>query len=83
LVVITDGKNEDANGIGLDELLTKLKAANRPDHPLYVIGIAVGPEADAAALDQIAKATGGRTFVARDEVSAIQQIVLAFAGRLS
>jgi Ca-activated chloride channel family protein len=83
LVVITDGKNEDANGISLDELLTKLKAANRPDHPLYVIGIAVGPEADAAALDQIAKVTGGRIFVARDDVSAIQQIVLAFAGRLS
>jgi Ca-activated chloride channel family protein len=83
LVVITDGKNEDAKGITQEQLLEKLKAANRPDHPLYVIGIAVGPEADAASLEAIAKVTGGRVFVARDEVSAIQQIVLAFAGRLS
>lgn len=83
LVVITDGKNDDANGLSLEQLLEKLKAANRSDQPLYVIGIAVGPEADAAALEQIAQATGGRTFVARDDVSAIQQVVLAFAGRLS
>jgi Mg-chelatase subunit ChlD len=83
LVVITVGKNEDANGISLQQLLEKLKAANRADHPLYVIGIAVGPEADAEALDQITKVTDGRTIVARDELSAIQQIVLAFAGRLS
>lgn len=61
-----------------------------PGQPLPVIGIAVGPKADRAALDTVAtvtKATGGRVFVARDDVSAIQpairQIVLAFAGRIS
>jgi hypothetical protein len=33
-------------------------------------------------LQQISQATGGRTFVAKDPASAIQTLVLAFAGRL-
>ena len=83
LVVMTDGKNEDDEGLNLASLLQRLGAAARADRPLPIIGIAVGPEADANALQQISKATGGRTFVARDDLSAIQQIVLAFAGRIS
>lgn len=83
LVLITDGKNEDDLGLTLDQLLHQLRGAAQPDKPLLVIGIAVGPEADAAALEAVTKVTGGRVFVARDEVSAIQQIVLAFAGRIS
>jgi Ca-activated chloride channel family protein len=83
LVVMTDGKNEDAPGLDLGQLETKLRAAIRPDRPLPIVGIAVGPQADAGALQEVAKLTGGRTFVARDDVSAIQQIVLAFAGRVS
>lgn len=83
MVVITDGKNEDAEGITLDLLTQKLKAMVRADQPLWVIAIAVGPQADAAALESITKVTGGSTFVAKDDVSAIQQIILAFAGRLS
>lgn len=82
VVVMTDGKNEDSSGLSLPELIKKLQSAARSDRPLPVIGIAVGPQADADALQQISKATGGRTVVARNEVSAIQQIVLAFAGRL-
>jgi Ca-activated chloride channel homolog len=81
LVVMTDGRNDD-DGLSLSDLLGRLRAANRTDQPLPVIGIAVGPQADASALQEISRATGGRTIVARDDVSAIQQIVLAFAGRL-
>ncbi|MEJ3743757.1 substrate-binding domain-containing protein [Actinomycetes bacterium KLBMP 9797] len=83
LVVMTDGKNEDEQGLTLAQLTARLRAAARPDRPLPVIGIACGPQADAAALQQITQLTGGRTFIARDDVSAIQQIVLAFAGRIS
>lgn len=81
LVVMTDGKNAD-DGLTLPDLIQRLRGAARPDRPLPVIGIAVGPQADANALQEISKATGGRTVVARDDVSAIQQIVLAFAGRI-
>jgi Ca-activated chloride channel homolog len=83
LVVMTDGKNEDDQGLNLAALLQRLGGAARADRPLPIIGIAVGPEADANALQQISRTTGGRTFVARDDLSAIQQIVLAFAGRIS
>jgi Ca-activated chloride channel homolog len=83
LVVMTDGKNEDESGLSLEQLLAKLKASARPDRPVTILAIAVGPKADATALEQITKVTGGRTFVERNDVSAIQQITLAFAGRVS
>jgi Ca-activated chloride channel family protein len=83
LVVMTDGKNEDEAGISLQQLLNKLRSSARADRPLPILGIAVGPKADATALEQITKQTGGRTFVERNDVSAIQQIILAFAGRVS
>jgi Ca-activated chloride channel family protein len=83
LVIMTDGKNEDDEGLDLAGVVERLRGISRADRPLPIIALAVGPEADAGPLQQICAVTGGRTFVARDEVSAIQQIVLAFAGRLS
>jgi Ca-activated chloride channel family protein len=83
LVIMTDGKNEDDVGLTLAQLTARLRAAAKPERPLPIIGIAVGPQADAEALRTISQATGGRTFVERDDLSAIQQIVLAFAGRTS
>lgn len=82
VVVITDGANELPGGLNLSQLLDKLTKEGQPDKPVQVISIAVGPEADAGALQQISQATGGRTFVAKDPASAIQTLVLAFAGRL-
>ena len=41
----------------------------------------MGPEADAEALQEISRVTGGRTFVVRDADTAVQTLVLAFAGR--
>lgn len=82
LVVMTDGKNEDDRGLTLAELIDKLKAADQAERPLPIIGIAVGPKADAQALRQISNATKGRTVVARNELAAIRQILLAFAGRI-
>lgn len=83
LVVITDGRNEDDDGLTLDQLTNSLRSAAQPDRPLPFIALAVGPHADAKALEEIAKITGGRVFVARNEQDAIAQIVLAFAGRIS
>jgi Ca-activated chloride channel family protein len=83
LVVITDGRDEDHPGRSLPQLLSALEGAVRADRPLPVIALAVGPEADAAALEQVTEITGGRTVIARDVVSALQQVVLAFAGRIA
>lgn len=82
LVVVTDGENENSSSLSLPKLVQRLKSEAKPDQPITIVGIAFGPEADADALQQISAATGGRTVVARDETSAVQQIVLAFAGRI-
>jgi Ca-activated chloride channel family protein len=84
VLLITDGKNETPGGRGLtlDQLIDKLTHEQRPNQPTPIIGIAVGPEADAAALQRISNATGGRTFIARDPAKAVETLILAFAGRL-
>lgn len=82
VILISDGKNEDDAGLNRAELLRHLQTEKRTDRPAPFIGIAVGPAADAAAMKEISLATGGRTFVAKNDTDAVQQIVLAFAGRL-
>ncbi|MEN3305411.1 MAG: Ca-activated chloride channel [Micromonosporaceae bacterium] len=83
VLLITDGANElNGAGLTLADLLTRLAHEQRPETPVQVISIAVGPQADSATLAQISKVTGGRTFVARDPAQAIQTLILAFAGRL-
>jgi Ca-activated chloride channel family protein len=82
VIVISDGKNEDDVGLSLDELLPRLQRERRADRPAPILGMAVGPAADGAALMKISGATGGRTFVTKNDTDALQQIVLAFAGRL-
>lgn len=83
VLLITDGRNDDDDGLTLPDLLQKLAQEGRPDRPTPVISIAVGPEADADALREISRVTGGRTFVVRDANEAVQTLILAFAGRLN
>lgn len=82
VLLITDGANELNGGLSLTELVSRLSREERADQPVQVVSIAVGPQADAASLQQIAQATGGRTFVVRDPATAIQTLILAFTGRL-
>jgi hypothetical protein len=67
VVIITDGKDEDEDTIGLDALLQSLADEVDPSRPVKVIGIALGPDADLGALEQIAGATGGAAYSALDE----------------
>jgi Mg-chelatase subunit ChlD len=66
VVVLTDGRNEDPGGIGLDELLRRLRELQDPARPLTVIGIGIGPGIDPAELRAIATATGGQAFTTAD-----------------
>jgi Ca-activated chloride channel family protein len=63
VVVLTDGRNDAQGGLRLDQLLGTLKR-DVAGHPVRIITIAYGPEADAAALAQIARATKGASYVA-------------------
>jgi Ca-activated chloride channel family protein len=66
VVIVTDGHDEDAGGIGMPGLITGLAAIKNPARPVKVIGIALGPDADLGALKQIADATGGAAYAALD-----------------
>jgi Bacterial extracellular solute-binding protein len=66
VLVVTDGTNEDSQGIDLDELLETLRSEADPERPVKVIGVALGPDADLGALEQIADATGGAAYSAVD-----------------
>ncbi|MGY1840885.1 MULTISPECIES: VWA domain-containing protein [unclassified Modestobacter] len=67
VVLITDGDNDDdAAGVELGELVSTLRSEADPERPVKVIGIALGPEADLGALEQIGEATGGAAYQALD-----------------
>jgi Mg-chelatase subunit ChlD len=66
VLMVTDGTNEDEQGIELDELLDTLREEADPERPVKVIGVALGPDADLAALEQVAEATGGAAYSAVD-----------------
>ncbi len=66
VVVFTDGRDEQDDGIGLDELLATLQTEADPDRPVAVITVAAGPEADLDALTRIARATQGRSYATTD-----------------
>ncbi|MBO0870443.1 MAG: substrate-binding domain-containing protein [Micromonosporaceae bacterium] len=82
IMVITDGANELNGGLTLAALITRLTKEQRTDKPVQIVCIAMGPQADVAALQKISGAANGRTFVARNPAQAVQTLVLAFAGRL-
>ncbi|MPQ97993.1 VWA domain-containing protein [Modestobacter sp. I12A-02628] len=66
VVVITDGRNEDREGITLPQLLGTLTAEADPARPIELILVGLGPDADLPALQQIAAATGGGAYSAVD-----------------
>jgi Bacterial extracellular solute-binding protein/von Willebrand factor type A domain len=67
VLVLTDGTNEDdASGLELDALLETLQTEANPQRPIKVIGVALGPDADLAALESIAEVTAGAAYSAVD-----------------
>lgn len=66
VVLMTDGHNEDPNGLRLPQLLGELERRHDEQRPVQMVTIGMGPQADVSALQQIADATGGQSYVARD-----------------
>nr|WP_240979816.1 substrate-binding domain-containing protein [Streptomyces sp. HNM0574] len=65
LVVLTDGANEDPGSISRGALVAELKRLGG-ERRVPVVAIAVGPDADAAACEEIAEATGGSSYRIED-----------------
>lgn len=66
VILLTDGENEDPGSLSMEELVETIERERDPARPVGVIAIGMGPEADAKALQRIASATGGRSYVARN-----------------
>lgn len=66
IVLFTDGKNDDDNGISQKQLIDQLKKIRDPEQPVQVIIIGIGNDVSKAELDPITTVTGGRTFVTID-----------------
>lgn len=81
VVLITDGENED-DGLSLEQLLDTLRAEEDPARPVPVSGIALGADADLAALEQLAEATGGRAYSAAQPQD-LQSVLFSALGQRS
>lgn len=80
VVLMTDGRNEDAGSISLDQLLTRLRGLRDPDRPVRIVGIAISEDADLAALERMAQVTGGNAYLAaqpEDILGVFAQAVLS------
>ncbi|QLQ37500.1 substrate-binding domain-containing protein [Micromonospora robiginosa] len=66
IVLFTDGKNEDDNGISQKELLAQIKKLRDDEQPVQVIIIGIGTEVNRAELKSITDAAGGGAFVTTD-----------------
>ncbi|MFF0155141.1 substrate-binding domain-containing protein [Micromonospora sp. NPDC005203] len=80
IVLFTDGKNDDDNGLNQQQLLAKLKQVADPDRPVQVIMIGIGEGVSKAELESITKVTGGDVFVTKDP-SEIGSIFLSAIAR--
>ncbi|HEU5107829.1 MAG TPA: VWA domain-containing protein, partial [Micromonosporaceae bacterium] len=66
VVMLTDGENDDDNGIELPALLQALQKEKDPERPIQVVLIAIGPNVGEAKLKQIVGVTGGGVFTTED-----------------
>ncbi|HEX5595927.1 MAG TPA: substrate-binding domain-containing protein [Micromonosporaceae bacterium] len=66
VVMLTDGKNEDDDGISHAKLLAELKRLADPKRPIQVIIIGIGTGVSQSELEGITKVTGGGVFITED-----------------
>jgi hypothetical protein len=66
VVVLTDGQNDDAQGLTLDQLINELKKVADAKKPILVIAIGIGTSVGEAELQKVTKTTGGGVFIATD-----------------
>lgn len=66
VVLFTDGKNEDPQGLSLDQLVAELKKIMDPNRPIQVIALGIGNEVSEQELKTITNTTGGGTFITPD-----------------
>ncbi len=81
VVLFTDGKNEEAPGLSLDQLIDALNKAKDPARPVVVVALGIGNQVSEAELRRITDATGGATFLAPDPSQVGETFLKALALR--
>jgi Ca-activated chloride channel family protein len=76
VVLMTDGENQDAVGLSRSEFFSALKAAVDPNRPVAMLTIAYSEDAALGDLQEMAKITGGKSFVSKNPAD-IQKVFLA------
>jgi hypothetical protein len=57
VVILTDGRNDDPQGISWEQLKANLKKASDPNKPVAITTIGIGPDVDQKALTEISRMT--------------------------
>ncbi|MFE3471602.1 substrate-binding and VWA domain-containing protein [Streptomyces bacillaris] len=83
LVILTDGSNQDEDGVSRSALTARLKELADPERPVPIIAIAVGPDADREEVAEIARLTGGDGYEVSDpaEIQAVIFQAIMTAGQ--
>ncbi|GHE87740.1 hypothetical protein GCM10017786_19430 [Amycolatopsis deserti] len=80
VIVLTDGRNDDDDGISRDALVAELTRLADPARPVAIIGIGIGPDVDVPELTAITVPTGGQAFAAPDPARIADVFYGALAG---
>ncbi|GAA4960736.1 substrate-binding domain-containing protein [Actinoplanes utahensis] len=79
VVVLTDGADGGTRfAMSNSEFLKRLNTGRDPARPVPVIAVGYGPDANMAALQSMAKATGGQAIAARDPADLASAMAKAF-----
>ncbi|MGB2569194.1 substrate-binding domain-containing protein [Micromonospora citrea] len=82
VLVMTDGRNEDAEGIDRKKFLAELAAMQDPRKPLPIVFVGLGRDVDPEELNAIAKVTGGQVH-RTDQPKGMRQIFFSALANLS
>lgn len=81
LVIMADGANDDPGSISRSKLLAELEKLKDPNRPVRVVGIGISEDADMAALEDIARTTGGTAYQAKDPRDILTVLAHAVSSR--
>jgi Ca-activated chloride channel family protein len=81
VLLFTDGKNEDDEGLKRDQLISALKKTVDPKRPVRLIIIGIGNGVDRAELKAITDATGGGLFTTEDPAKIGEIFLQAISSR--
>lgn len=82
ILMLTDGNDDDPDGISLKQLLSTIEEESNPNHPIPVFTIAFGPGIDLEPMQKVAKLTGGEAYQTENPAEIGDIFLQAFSQRL-